>query len=412
MEQQDPRVARWDNIKNLRCIFQSMLEAAAANNEEKMDEFTNLQLPRFMLPILPACMHLMRSLMKELDALSNEPGDTWTRYFVPTSGGSIPLFSAADFKECSKALKKKKIQIKQIEEGDESEDQEQEIDGRLTPEFCLQKISQRLSFPEIIEGQKSQGGGPVQHTASSGGNLLEKKGQKSNRFQSIQNPFPFQKDIKLDQVTRLNRKQMDSESEDEQDKIEKEEFIDIQKEEEEQGKETIIQRIEKLPKFQCGKREEDALKSLIEFRPSIHRPEDVISVAIKSHSYQINEQDRSLALLGKRVFNQIRLGLATMKSGEFEIGTELMTLKGMEIYAEIERTWEKALGIKTAQIATEQGRERFKYINESIQEQQRSKYQDFGSWQNSSQQTYYQRPSAFQQYIPFNQWAPTLGGFN
>ncbi|KAA6390796.1 MAG: hypothetical protein EZS28_013677 [Streblomastix strix] len=100
-----------------------MLDAAAANNEEKMDEFINLQLPRFMLPILPSYMHLMRNLMKELDALSNEPGDTWTKYFVPTSGGSIPLFSAAYFKGCTKTLRKMKIQIQQIEEGDESEDE-------------------------------------------------------------------------------------------------------------------------------------------------------------------------------------------------------------------------------------------------------------------------------------------------
>ncbi|KAA6390795.1 MAG: hypothetical protein EZS28_013676 [Streblomastix strix] len=90
-------------------------------------------------------------------------------------------------------------------------------------------------------------------------------------------------------------------------------------------------------------KEEDAIKSLTEFCPPIYRSEDVISVAINP---------------------------ATKKSGEFDIGAELMTLKGLEIFAEIERTKEKVLGIKTAQKATEQGRERFKYINESIQEQQ------------------------------------------
>ncbi|KAA6347741.1 MAG: hypothetical protein EZS28_052008, partial [Streblomastix strix] len=232
MEQQDSRVARWNNIKNLRYIFQSMLDAAAANNEEKMDEFTNLQLPRFMLPILPAYMYLMRSLMKELDALSNEPGDTWTNYFVPTSGGSIPLFSAADFKEYTKALRKMKIQIQYIEEGDESEDERNEIDGRLTPEFYLQKVFQRSSFHEFVERQKPQSGEPVQLISSSRSNLLEKKDQKSNKFQPIQNSFPFLKDNKLDRVKMLNRKQGNNERDDKKDQMKKEEFIETQQERE------------------------------------------------------------------------------------------------------------------------------------------------------------------------------------
>ncbi|KAA6357856.1 MAG: hypothetical protein EZS28_046617, partial [Streblomastix strix] len=128
----------------------------------------------------------------------------------------------------------------------------------------------------------------------------------------------------------------------------------------------LIQRTEKLPLFNWEPGEEDALRQIISLAPPIRLPEDVVSVISRKRSLQVKAQDYSISMFGQKVFNQVWLGITVLNCGQLEDRVELRTLKGMEIYAEIERMREAALKSQSARVSTEQGRLRLQSIQDNI----------------------------------------------
>ncbi|KAA6399644.1 MAG: hypothetical protein EZS28_004826 [Streblomastix strix] len=150
MQESDPRAVIWEHMKDLRYAFLLMLEAAASNDEAKMAEYIQISLPQFLLPVLPACLHILRCMMRDFDQISGMQSQAWTRYFEMLDGMQIPQFSGAEFAEYMQQLRGKRQQ-------QQNQSQEQIVvtppySGRITPAFCNQKAPKQVSFRDALGG--------------------------------------------------------------------------------------------------------------------------------------------------------------------------------------------------------------------------------------------------------------------
>ncbi|KAA6373898.1 MAG: hypothetical protein EZS28_030574, partial [Streblomastix strix] len=269
--------------------------------------------------------------------------------------------------------------------------------GRITPAFCNQKAPKQVSFRDALGGLfepgrqvRSSSAGPGWQQSADAQNMykmLHPQALKPRLLEKEKDRYPYD--------DNGNEIDMDDQNN-----------VQLGQQQHRQDGSLLIQRAEELPQFNWEPGEEDALRQIISLAPPIRRPEDVVSVISRKRSLQVKAQDHSMSMLGQKVFNQVRLGIAVLNCGQLEDGVELMTLKGMEIYTEIERMREAALGSQSARVSTEQGRLRLQSIQDNIKNSSTQPNWRFGPWRSGGFQRSYQQQNA----IPFNQWQFGSGG--
>ncbi|KAA6403089.1 MAG: hypothetical protein EZS28_001382 [Streblomastix strix] len=362
MQENDPRASAWEHMKDLRYAFFLMLEAAASNDEAKMAEYIQISLPQFLLPVLFACLHILRCMMRDFDQISGMQNQAWTQYFEMLDGMQIPQFSGAEFAVYM-----------------------------ITPAFCIQKEQTLVSFRDAL-GSLIESGRQFRPSSAVPGwqqsadaqnmyMMLRPQALKPKLLEKEKDRYPYDdngNEIDMDyqdnvQLGQLNLRQNGS---------------------------LLVQSAEELPQFKWEPGEEDALRQIISLALPIRRLEDVVSAILRKRSLQVKAQDRSMSMLGQKIFNQIRLGIAILNCDQLEDDAELMILKGMEIYTETGRMREAALGSQSARVSTEQGRLRLQSIQDNIKNSVTQSNWSFGPWRNKGfQRSYYQ-----QHTTPFNQW--------
>ncbi|KAA6377863.1 MAG: hypothetical protein EZS28_026609, partial [Streblomastix strix] len=344
-------------LKNLRNLTTKFFFDVANKDEQASGEYMNCQIPSFITPFLPACLHLLRCFVQKIDVLEGQNSFQWQQllegvsakhikafHFLRVVGGPVNTDSTLpegvqptqfmwDIHKLQYGEVEQQIQMETFGFPRPTEEQQRpytpafiprqgtkvQFNVLLTRFPCLLKEKERIRSPDLLHTQSSY----------------------------------MQRQLQLHSPTQSIRGRV---------------FPEVA-----QAIEELSIRVLKLPKFTWESNELEILRNLIIRCPPIQKPEDVIGQLVKKESNDTLSLDRYLTGIQGRVFKLIKLLLATLTSYTGQTGPHpqeiiICVLKTMEIFNSIEGTRRvKCLYLSSKPVtATDETQKRLKELEEEI----------------------------------------------